>query len=177
MKGAQEVKDHPWFKNYPWKDVYEKRLQPKYIPKSGDNFDQKYCQAPDKIGTNTKENYQNMIMRETLQELFRKFTYIAEEEKKNFQSFSYKSNSKKFINPHMNLSSSIDSTRLTNRHTNDKSLPSIFQNRLFKNKQLSSSQSSPNIVIRVMKNSNSMLNYNYIKKKPISGLSSYYFQN
>jgi hypothetical protein len=150
---------------------------PKFIPKEGDNFDQKYCQAPDKIGYSTKENYQNLIMRETVQDLFRKFTYIAEEEKKNFQSYSFKYSSKKFNNPHLSLSSSIESTRVSNRQSQDNILPQIFQNRFFTNKKLSSSQSSPNLVVKVMRNSKSMLNYNYIKKKPVSGLSSYYFQN
>ena len=116
-------------------------------------------------------------MRETVQDLFRKFTYIAEEEKKNFQSYSFKYSSKKFNNPHLSLSSSIESTRVSNRQSQDNILPQIFQNRFFTNKKLSSSQSSPNLVVKVMRNSKSMLNYNYIKKKPVSGLSSYYFQN
>jgi serum/glucocorticoid-regulated kinase 2 len=33
LKGAQEVKDHPWLKNFPWKDIYEKKIQPKFVPK------------------------------------------------------------------------------------------------------------------------------------------------
>ena len=33
VRGAQEVKDHPWFKNFSWKDLYEKKLIPKFVPK------------------------------------------------------------------------------------------------------------------------------------------------
>lgn len=116
-------------------------------------------------------------MRETVQDFFRKFTFIAEEEKKHFQYYSIKYTSKKFLNPHLSLSSSVESTRVSNRQSIDKTLPQIFQPPFLKNKQLASSQSSPNLVIKVMRNSKSMLNYNYIKKKPVSGLSSYYFQN
>ena len=33
LRGAQEVKDHVWFKNYPWKDLYEKKVNTLFIPK------------------------------------------------------------------------------------------------------------------------------------------------
>jgi len=33
LRGAAEVKDHPWFKDYPWKDLCDKKIAPAYIPK------------------------------------------------------------------------------------------------------------------------------------------------
>mmetsp|Transcript_93450 Transcript_93450/g.128748 ORF Transcript_93450/g.128748 Transcript_93450/m.128748 type:complete len:121 (+) Transcript_93450:623-985(+) len=42
LNGPQDVKDHLWFKNYPWEDLYNKRLKSPFIPPEADNFDQKY---------------------------------------------------------------------------------------------------------------------------------------
>lgn len=46
-KGAQEIKDHPWFENVNWDYIYNKKYQSFYVPKiKGDlglkNFDQEF---------------------------------------------------------------------------------------------------------------------------------------
>jgi hypothetical protein len=79
-KNTAEVKEHPWFKNYPWQDLYEKKIQAPFIPKYGDNFDKKYCEAPDKIGVDTKERYDKYIRDENFKYVFHKFTFINIEE-------------------------------------------------------------------------------------------------
>ena len=56
--GINEIKEHPWLKYYPWKDLYEKKLDAPFMPKSLDNFDKRYCEGPDKIGNDTLERYQ-----------------------------------------------------------------------------------------------------------------------
>lgn len=33
LRGAQEVKEHPWFQDFPWQDLYEKKLVAPFIPK------------------------------------------------------------------------------------------------------------------------------------------------
>ena len=43
LRGAREVKEHIWFKNFPWKDLYNRKLIAPYIPPNNDNFDYKYC--------------------------------------------------------------------------------------------------------------------------------------
>jgi hypothetical protein len=39
--GAAEVKNHPWLRDFPWQDLYDKRLRAPFIPPLEDNFDQK----------------------------------------------------------------------------------------------------------------------------------------
>ena len=125
-----------------------------------------------------------MIRRDTVQEFFRKFTFISNDDEINSTSSANKKDDKtsvkKFTNPHSNLSSSIESTRTSKQNSNEKGFPSI-ENKVFNGKastnNLSSSASKSNLVFKVLKKSNSAINYNYIKNKPKTGISSYYFQN
>ena len=114
------------------------------------------------IGLITKENYENLIMRETVQDFFRKFTYFEEEdEKKKSNSISYKNSPRKFINPHISFSPSIESTRISNKKTKEKFLPCIYQKKLFNN-ILFDSQSNPVLIVKTLKKSTSQINYNYL---------------
>lgn len=38
-RGFAEVKDHPWLKDFPWKELCERSITAPFIPKSQDNFD------------------------------------------------------------------------------------------------------------------------------------------
>ena len=123
-----------------------------------------------------------MIRRDTIQEFFKKFTFISNEDEINNKESTVKKDDKsvkKFTNPHSNLSSSVESTRVTKQNYNDKGFPSIENkyNSKVSTSNLSSSASKANLVFKVLKKSNSAINYNYIKNKPKTGISSYYFQN
>ena len=37
--GAKEMKEHPWLKYYPWKELENKTLPVPFIPEKRDNFD------------------------------------------------------------------------------------------------------------------------------------------
>lgn len=76
LRGAGEIKDHPWLKYYPWKELYEKKLEAPFIPKSGDNFDKRYCESADKIGETTKERYEKYSRDPNFKEAFKNFTII-----------------------------------------------------------------------------------------------------
>jgi hypothetical protein len=39
--GASEIKQHPWLRAFPWKDLNEKKLKAPFIPLNEDNFDQR----------------------------------------------------------------------------------------------------------------------------------------
>jgi hypothetical protein len=76
LKGAYELKEHPWLKNYPWKELYNKSLTAPFIPRAGDNFDRKYCEAQDAIGNNTMERYHRYVRDESFVYIFQNFTYL-----------------------------------------------------------------------------------------------------
>jgi serine/threonine-protein kinase RIM15 len=77
INGIHEVKDHPWFKNFNFKALYERKLESPFVPKLGDNFDKKYCEGLDKIGNDTLERYQKYYSHEEYSNLFRNYTYIS----------------------------------------------------------------------------------------------------
>ena len=70
LHGAKEVKEHKWFKNYNWKDLYHKRLDSPFIPNGEDNFDFKYCNAVINPGVNTKERYEEILNSESYKTKF-----------------------------------------------------------------------------------------------------------
>jgi hypothetical protein len=122
LRGAQEVREHTWLKYYPWKELYEKKLDSPFLPKSGDNFDAKYCNAPDKIGENTKEKYEGYMRNETYKDAFKEFYFYLNEFDPND-----KNNSKeiKFPNPHVNITLNksitqpIDTNQIDGNTTNN----------------------------------------------------------
>lgn len=41
-KGAEEVKNHPWLVNFPWKQLLDRQIKAPFIPDiNSDNFDSK----------------------------------------------------------------------------------------------------------------------------------------
>ena len=41
QNGATDIKNHPWLRNFPWKDLNEKKLKAPFVPLNEDNFDQR----------------------------------------------------------------------------------------------------------------------------------------
>lgn len=37
--GPSEVKTHPWLKDFPWQDLWQRKLVAPFIPSNQDNFD------------------------------------------------------------------------------------------------------------------------------------------
>jgi hypothetical protein len=73
--GIEEIKDHFWFKNYSWDEMYQKKLPSHFIPKFGDNFDKKYCEGADKIGNETFDRYQCYYKNEEFVNVFKNYTF------------------------------------------------------------------------------------------------------
>lgn len=81
INGITELREHIWFKNYPWEDLYNKKLISPFIPKNGDNFDKKYCEGADKIGNDTYERYQCYYKNDNFEDIFRNYTFYNIEPK------------------------------------------------------------------------------------------------
>ena len=58
QNGAQDLKDHPWFKDFDWDSLFKKKLGSPFIPPVEDNFDAKYTNAEWK-DANTEQMIQN----------------------------------------------------------------------------------------------------------------------
>ena len=105
-RGAYELMRHPWLKYYPWKDLYNKKIQAPFIPRKKDNFDKRYCDAPEKIGMETKMRYAEYKGYSSYEILFENFTYyniFDDKEKNNYQI----KNPVKKAKPKINIKTSI----------------------------------------------------------------------
>ena len=108
--GAKEMKEHPWLKYYPWKELENKTLPAPFIPEKKDNFDKRYCESIDKISEETKLRYEEIIQGNLFKKCFKDFYYNKDEikrkkiEKKNskigneFHEKNDKSDNKLLIN-------------------------------------------------------------------------------
>jgi hypothetical protein len=76
FRGVSEIKEHAWFRDFNWDDLYNKRIEATFKPKIGDNFDKRYCEAIEKIGLETRERYESYLKDPNYQILFQNFTYI-----------------------------------------------------------------------------------------------------
>ena len=61
FNGIKELKEHLWFKDFNWGELYMGKMKAPFIPKNTDNYDYKYCNAIEKIGINTQERYNRIF--------------------------------------------------------------------------------------------------------------------
>ena len=94
LHGAREVKEHVWFKNFPWKDLYNRKLISPYIPPNTDNFDFKYCNEVEKQGLKTRERYAEIMIKESYKTAFQGYLYF------NRYDLSSNENKSIYINIH-----------------------------------------------------------------------------
>ena len=125
--GASEVKNHIWFKNYNWNDLYNKKLIAPYIPSNEDNFDYKYCNNVEKQGLKTKERYAEIAISDNYKTIFNSYLYFNRNDLKN----------KKEENDNNNIYSNIHEKMYIslNPHTRNRSVVTDFSNyRKYSNK-------------------------------------------
>ena len=172
LRGPTEVKEHTWFKNYDWKNLYLGKLESPFKVKNGDNFDFNYCNEPDKIGQATQERYYNIVSKKQYKEAFLTFYYFNRLSKKNMKDIN---NSEEFKNPHLIYLEKEKEE--TNDKTNEIKAPIIINNNIININNynfLNLDDKSINSYKSINLNNNNDTNKSFIKKNdlliPLNGL-------
>ena len=112
-EGINEIKECNWFNNFNWDDLLKKKIISPYIPKYGDNFDKKYCEAKENIDKETIERYQIYRNKGRFKNIFQNYTFIREEIDENEEKEKKKIFEK---NQNHNTSSSTKSSNGNNNY-------------------------------------------------------------
>ncbi len=59
--GPNEVKNHPWFKDFNWRDLYNFKIKAPFLPKAEDNVEHEYVDAQVEIPNDLQEKYKNIL--------------------------------------------------------------------------------------------------------------------
>ena len=97
--GTKEVKNHPWFKKFNWKELYMGKLNSPFVPKNEDNYDRKYCMSVDVVRMQTKERYEKIVNSEEFKNAFIDYYYFNRNLKENLGDDI--NDLIKFKNPHL----------------------------------------------------------------------------
>ena len=168
LRGISEIKEHSWFKYFPWKDLYLKKIESNFIPNSNENIDYQYCNAVQKIGVKTQERYLKIINSDMYKNAFCDFKY--------FNRFSICENDyetmEKIVNPHEIYeieNKNIDNENNCIRNNN------ISQDLNIKNKilNLDNHNNMNKTFIKIMGDER----YSSLKKIPYSHYTSLYLKN
>ena len=92
FEGINEIKECGWFINFNWEELLNKNIISPYIPKSGDNFDKRYCEGKENIDKETLERYQIYRNKESFKNIFLNYTYIGEENQEKENNKIYRKN-------------------------------------------------------------------------------------
>ena len=90
----------------------------------GDNFDARYCNAPEKIGNLTRERYEQFFREELIKVVFQEYFFFNDNEEYDKQN----TKGKKFFNPHLNISNQKESKSDLNNLNN--TFSNIIQNNI-----------------------------------------------
>ena len=121
-EGINDIINHPWFKDFEWEKLKQKKLRSNFIPTKGDNFDKKYCLKSAKIGTDTIERYKKISSRSDYSTMFKEFdTYKIPDE---FRIYNNKDKISKIQNSTIN-SANVSTTNITKNFKNSKNEPII----------------------------------------------------
>ena len=133
VNGTTEVKNHYWFKNYPWSDLYNGKLISPFIPPSEDNFDYKYCNNVEKQGLKTKERYAEIIVSDNYKTIFNNYLYFN-----RYDIKSQENNGDLYPNIHEKM------YKIINPHNRNRSVVTDFSNyrRFSKNKKFNINESN-----------------------------------
>ena len=91
-KGIHEIKQHKWFADLDWKDLYNMKIEAPFIPPEEENYDIKYLSREDIIDNDEQEKLEKIKLTNEYINGFKNYLYF---------NFCYENNKKtEFINPH-----------------------------------------------------------------------------
>ncbi len=94
FNGIQEIKNHPWFLNFNWRNLYFEKIISPYIPEDYNNNDNSNSKLiEDSIDISTLERYKNIMNRSDYNFIFYEYYYFDKD-------YREKNGYKMFMNPH-----------------------------------------------------------------------------
>ena len=123
--GIAEIKTHPWFDGFNWEELYNKKMSSPFTPKMGDNFDKRYCEGVEKIGSETQERYRYYMSKEKYSIIFNNYTFMFPEAEAIAQKYTANttastSSSAKLVSAQQ-LSKYLSNNNINNPPTNNPS--------------------------------------------------------
>ena len=91
-KGIFQIKQHNWFVNFDWKDLYNMKMEAPFIPPDENNYDINYCSKEEIINENEKKKLDKIKSTNEYINGFKNYLY--------FNLFDKKNQKIEFINPH-----------------------------------------------------------------------------
>ena len=91
-KGIFQIKQHHWFDDIDWKDLYNMKIEAPFIPLDEDNYDVEYCNKEDIIDSSEQEKLDKIKSSNEYINGFKNYSY--------FNLFDRNNKTKEFINPH-----------------------------------------------------------------------------
>ena len=91
-KGIYQIKQHNWFVDFDWKELYNMKMEAPFIPLEENNYDINYCSQEDIINDNERKKLDKIKSTNEYINGFKNYLYF---------NFCYENNKKsEFINPH-----------------------------------------------------------------------------
>ena len=153
--GIREIKNHLWFQDIDWDELLMKKIKSPFVPKEGDNFDKKFCEASDNFGdidSNIKNKYNDFMATKEFKNLFWNYTYIREEEKDKVMEKYYKNNNNQQRKSYTKIIQG--DKRYPLRINNNIQNKNIVNINIQSNNKITTSKSSSNLFISPKNNSN-----------------------
>ena len=94
-KGINQIKQHKWFNNFSWNDLYNMKIESPFIPSVDDNFDSNFCTKEEALNDRAMERLNQIMQTNEYKTCFKNYLFFNmydEDENKIKNSF---------INPHI----------------------------------------------------------------------------
>ena len=91
-KGIYQIKQHNWFVDFDWKELYNMKMEAPFIPLEENNYDINYCSQEDIINDNERKKLDKIKSTNEYINGFKNYLYFNLYDKKNQKI--------EFINPH-----------------------------------------------------------------------------